>query len=158
MAQNHCDNIGTCVLKTCSRNSENRDHMSHKCLDGIIIRLYFSVAVEVNATVSLRSSRSASPADKSETLIQLDGVEDGARARVEFPITCEKPATPDEGVSPVLSGSESPAAMESDEEILIVETERAVYEGSPVTVTDAEAIAADRGSPVRKAMHHIFSP
>ena len=120
--------------------------------------------MEVNATVSLRSSRSASPADKSETLIQLHLVEDADGARLEFPVTCEKPEkpatpAPDDGVLHVRSGSETSTAVESDdEEILIVETEREVYEGSPVTVTDAVAIAADRDSPVRKAMHHIFSP
>ena len=86
--------------------------------------IHFPVVVEVIATASRnRSSRSASPADKSERIIPLG------------------------------SGSESPAAaVESDEDILIVERE--VYEGgSPATAQDA----ADRSSPVRKApQQNIF--
>ena len=107
----------------------------------------FSGAAEVNATVSHRSSRSASPANELEIVTPRGEIEDGAR--VEFPLSCEKPATPDV-ILPVVrrSESESPAAVESDEEILIVERE-----GVRETAT-----GADRSSPVRKACQQRVRP
>lgn len=66
---------------------------------------------------------------------------------MEFPVSCGEPATTD-GVLAEQSGCESPAAMESDEEILIVEREE-VHEGSPETAPNA-----DRSSPATMFVVH----
>ena len=87
-----------------------------------------SVAVEVNATATRHiSSRSASPAgDEKQRIIPLD-------------------ASPAPVV--VRPKSESPAATESDEEILIVESEVTVNGGGPADTAPEE----DRSSPARNA-------
>ena len=92
-----------------------------------------SVAVEVNATATRHiSSRSASPAgDEKQRITPLD--ETGGDAS-PVPIV-------------VRPKSESPVAAESDEEILIVESEVNGNGGGPA---DA-APDADRSSPARNA-------
>ena len=94
-----------------------------------------SVAVEVNATATRHiSSRSASPAgDEKQRIIPLD--ETGGDA---------SPAPAPVVVRPK---SESPAATESDEEILIVESEVTVNGGGPADTAPEE----DRSSPARNA-------
>ena len=92
-----------------------------------------SVAVEVNATATRHiSSRSASPAgDEKQRIIPLD--ETGGDASPAPVVMRPK--------------SESPAATESDEEILIVESEVTVNGGGPADTAPDE----DRSSPARNA-------
>ena len=88
-----------------------------------------SVAVEVNATATRHiSSRTSSPAEDEQ---QRETRDDASPA----PVVVVRPK------------SESPAATESDEEILIGESEVNGNSGGPADAAPDE----DRGSPARNA-------